>query len=194
MKDQPTLTCQDELRRKQVRHADQLFGLDYLEVSYKDVLNEPPVPTLTVYFLSRAPEHISQLNLRIEGGRRIRDVQVTNLVVHRPDNEALDDFMEVAVNKDGDFSTYQLCAVEVDGQGRPTGRPMSGFDPRYAKVQFSFKAGCPSDLDCKTETVCPTEKRDQPEINYLAKDYASFRQLILDRLALLVPDWTERHV
>ena len=43
---------------------------------------------------------------------------------------------------------------------------------------------------CKCEPQTFTE----PEINYLAKDYASFRQLILDRLALLVPDWKERHV
>ena len=31
------------------------------------------------------------------------------------------------------------------------------------------------------------------DINYLAKDYESFRQLILDRLAVLLPDWQERH-
>ena len=31
-------------------------------------------------------------------------------------------------------------------------------------------------------------------INYLAKDYASFRQLILDRLALIMPEWQETHV
>jgi len=31
-------------------------------------------------------------------------------------------------------------------------------------------------------------------MNYLAKDYASFRQLILDRLAHIMPDWKERHV
>lgn len=31
-----------------------------------------------------------------------------------------------------------------------------------------------------------------PEIDYLAKDYASFRQLMLDHLALRVPEWTER--
>src|SRR5262249_54520375 len=29
--------------------------------------------------------------------------------------------------------------------------------------------------------------------NYLAKDYASFRQLMLDRMAVLMPQWTERH-
>lgn len=32
-----------------------------------------------------------------------------------------------------------------------------------------------------------------PEIDYLAKDYASFRQLMLDQISLLVPDWQERH-
>lgn len=31
-----------------------------------------------------------------------------------------------------------------------------------------------------------------PEIDYLAKDYASFRQVMLDHLALRVPGWTER--
>src|SRR5207248_8256832 len=46
----------------------------------------------------------------------------------------------------------------------------------------------------KTKTVCPPPQRVEPEVNYLAKDYASFRQLILDRLALTMPDWQERHV
>lgn len=32
-----------------------------------------------------------------------------------------------------------------------------------------------------------------PEIDYLAKDFASFRQLMLDQIALLIPDWQEQH-
>ena len=32
-----------------------------------------------------------------------------------------------------------------------------------------------------------------PDINYLAKDFASFRQLILDRLAVIMPLWQETH-
>jgi hypothetical protein len=32
-----------------------------------------------------------------------------------------------------------------------------------------------------------------PEINYLAKDYASFRQLLLDHMSVWLPDWTEGH-
>ena len=40
----------------------------------------------------------------------------------------------------------------------------------------------------------PEPQATKPEINYLAKDYASFRQLILDRLALNMPRWQETHV
>ncbi len=32
-----------------------------------------------------------------------------------------------------------------------------------------------------------------PRIDYLARDYNSLRQLLLDRLALEIPNWTERH-
>lgn len=32
-----------------------------------------------------------------------------------------------------------------------------------------------------------------PEIDFLAKDFASFRQLMLDQIALLLPDWQEQH-
>jgi hypothetical protein len=68
------------------------------------------------------------------------------------------------------------------------------IDPHYDHIDFNFKINCPSELDCKAEDICPPETRQEPEINYLAKDYASFRQLILDRLALVMPEWRERHV
>jgi hypothetical protein len=70
---------------------------------------------------------------------------------------------------------------------------MQGFDPFYASVTFSFKAGCPSTLDCANVQACPPAALAEPEIHYLAKDYASFRQLILDRLALIMPNWQETH-
>ncbi|MEA2830683.1 MAG: hypothetical protein QOF22_1431 [Bradyrhizobium sp.] len=72
--------------------------------------------------------------------------------------------------------------------------PLAGLDPRYSCAEFSFKVECPSDLDCKTVPSCPPEAVPAPDINYLARDYASFRQLILDRLALITPTWRERHV
>ena len=46
-----------------------------------------------------------------------------------------------------------------------------------------------SELDACIETPPP-----EPAIQYLAKDYASFRRLIEDRLALIAPHWNEHHV
>jgi hypothetical protein len=181
----PALICRNEQRREAVR-AKHLNGLDYLEVSDDQY-------TLTVYVLGKVPENFEKENVRIEGGQRIRSIQVVGLQVHPEDDPDLDDWIEVVVDRPGDFSTYTLRVIELEG-GLPSDKPMSGFDPRYAQLEFSFKAGCPSDLDCKEETICPPVERSEPEINYLAKDYASFRQLILDRLALIMPGWQERHV
>ncbi len=181
----PTLICRNEQRREAVR-AEYLNGLDYLEVSEDQ-------RTLTVYFLGKAPEEIEKANVRVEGGRRVGGIRVLDLRTHREDDPDLDDWMDVVVNQPGDFSTYTLSVVELNEEGRPTEVPMPGFDPRYSRLEFSFKVGCPSDLDCKTEEICPPPERDEPEIDYLAKDYASFRGLILDRLALVMPNWQGRH-
>lgn len=179
--------CIDETRREDVRKAP-LYGLDFVEIASDDQL------TLEVFFLGQAPQNLRAANLVITGGSRITDVRVTAVHVHRVPDPSFDDYMTVRVNQAGDFSTYTLRLVKVDERGRPTGAPMDGFDPVYDRVDFSFKAGCPSDLDCKPEQVCPPAPLPQPEINYLARDYGSFRQLILDRLAVTMPDWKETHV
>jgi hypothetical protein len=36
-------------------------------------------------------------------------------------------------------------------------------------------------------------RNERPEIDYLAKDFNSFRQLMLDHISLRVPEWTEEH-
>ena len=88
----------------------------------------------------------------------------------------------------GDFSSYTLRLVTNENDNTPP----PNFDPILSSVDFSFKVACPTDFDCKTEKVCARDAVTEPEINYLAKDYASFRQLILDRMALLTPEWRER--
>ncbi len=157
-----TAICQDDGRRAAVRtHRNgqgqrDLNGLDYLEVGADRT-------SLTVYFLGKLPRALREDRdtlkqaVRIEGGRRIRDIQVLDVTAHHNADPERDDFIVVRVDKPGDHSTYALRTVGLEG-----------IDPRYDRVDFSFI--------------------------YLAKDYASFRQLILDRLALLMPDWQERHV
>ncbi|MCF6218050.1 MAG: putative baseplate assembly protein [Gammaproteobacteria bacterium] len=179
------LICHNVQRRERVRQHRQLNGIDYLEVSHDQL-------TLTVYFLGKAPLELEIGNIRIEGGRRIRDVSVKMVRLHTFSQIEFDDYMEVEVDKPGDFSAYTLRVVEKSEVGE--WQPHSDFDPRYDQITFNFKAGCPSDLDCKQVAICPPDPKEEPDINYLAKDYTSLRQLILDRLALVMPQWNERHV
>jgi hypothetical protein len=181
----PNLSCREERRREDVRAAS-LFGLEYVEVVDEQQL------TLNVFFLGKAPQKIEKANVVLTGGRRIRDVQIQSVAVKRQPDPTLDDYLEVRVNKAGDFSNYTISLVKTLN-GQPTNQPMDGFDPRYDQVTFSFKASCPTDLDCKQPCTCPPPRRTQPDIDYLAKDYESFRQLILDRLALIMPEWMETH-
>jgi hypothetical protein len=184
--DADMMICKDEKRRHRIRDR-KLNGIDYLEVSEDQ-------HQLTLRFLAEAPEHITKENVRITGGRRVTDIEVLRVkLCDRPDPEE-DDCLIVIVDKPGDFSIYTLCLVALDENGRSTARPFPGFDPRYACIRFSFKEGCPSELDCAASNPCPPKHYEEPEINYLAKDYSSFRQLILDRLALIMPEWRDRQV
>jgi hypothetical protein len=181
----PILICQDERRCDKARER-LVSGIDYVEVSEDQ-------RSLCVHFFGKVPEGIKENNVVIDGGRRIRDIRVLKVeVVHKDDPEP-EDCLEVLLDRPGDFSTYTLRLVEAIN-GRPTDEPLAGLDQRYSRVEFSFKVGCPVDLDCRTGKICPPQERSEPDINYLAKDYASFRQLMLDRLSLIMPGWQERHI
>jgi len=189
--------CNDDGRRAAVRRKPNMNGLDYLDVGSDQL-------TLTVFFLGKAPAQLLRAEgenpaaykqrlrraVRIEGGRRVRGIAVVEVELWQARDSRTgkvdpltDDRMIVRVDRYGDFSTYTLRLVGIEN-----------IDPFYDHLDFSFKIDCPSDLDCLPADTCPPRELNEPEINYLAKDYASFRQLILDRLALIMPDWKERHV
>jgi predicted phage baseplate assembly protein len=171
------------LIRERARDAgsNEPNGIDYVEV-------DEAQRVITVYFLNKAPRDIRARDVRIEGGARVRGIRVEEITLCEVEDPDSDDCMKVEVDKPGDFSTYTLKLVGEDGG------PLGGFDPRYAQVDFSFKANCPSEMDCAPASDCYKEPAAEPDVDYLAKDYASFRQLIFDRLSLVMPGWQERHV
>lgn len=205
MKQRP-VTCHTEGRRSRVREKSRQWnGMDYLEISVAKTDPSQKKPCLTLYFLNKLgplAETIRKENVRIFGGTRIRDLVVEEVWPCINKDPERDDCLKVILNKFGDLSQYWVCLVQTDetglplADGRMDGRyqPLKGIDPVYSCLQFSFRVCCPDELDCKSRPVCPPPKRTGPEIHYLAKDYASFRQLILDRLALIMPEWKERHV
>ena len=177
--------CCDERRRDAVRRSANLNGIDFVEVADSDA----PTPAdrqriLRVHFLKTpAPAGIVAANVVIEGGDRIRGIQVDRPVTYEGD------VVVVHLNAYGDYSTYRLRLLKADGS---TFDPTK-LDPLLVSVAFSFKVECPNDYDCMSPCVCAPLMPPAPEINYLAKDYASYRRLMLDRLSGLVPQWSERN-
>ncbi|HEY7403855.1 MAG TPA: putative baseplate assembly protein [Candidatus Angelobacter sp.] len=180
------IVCDDTLRRAKIRAA-RSNGIDSVEVSDDQV-------TLTVHLLGAVPENLREANLQIQGGVRIKNIKVTELRLYRADDPEQDDCLEVLIDRAGDFSTYTLRFVAVDADGHPTDQTLAGFDPLYAQLPFTFRPGQPTDLDCNEPASCAAPAAEPSDLNYLARDYASFRQLILDRLSLTMPEWQERHV
>ena len=109
------MICQDDQRRAHVRaHQGKqgypdLNGLDYVEV-----VNENGQTTLAAYFIGKLPMQLSvdrqSLSdyLRIEGGRRVRDIRVVDVDPHVEEDPELDDYLIVYVEKSPGRSTYRI--------------------------------------------------------------------------------------
>ena len=185
--------CESEQRRAALSSHPALRGIDFLEVSANQqelFLHFVPATAgvtkaeIPPGFTSDPPILTAQ-NIVITGGVRITGIRVVEVdaLTEQPGVlrvRVTDDGN--AANGVGDFSPYTLHLVDVPE-----------LDPLFAQVSFSFKAGCTSEFECDTERICPPEPLLEPEIDYLAKDYASFRRLIFDRMATIIPGWTERN-
>jgi hypothetical protein len=180
--------CCTALRRDAVKQSANLNGIDFLEV-----LDDPALPNdqrqrkLFVHFLKAlAPDALGKGNVRIDGGERITNIHVVSV-------SASAEILTIEVDKPGDFAIYTLRLLKDASSADPDEPPPDGFDPLLSAVQFSFKVECPNDFDCKPKRECPPAPRVEPELDYLAKDYNSFRQLMLDRMSVLMPQWQERN-
>ena len=181
-------SCCDRLRRTAVIAHPTLNGIDFLEVLDSAAPTEADRQRfLTAHFVKPlGAVAFSPDNIRIEGGERIQGIHVlTTVAGSGPDAHVL----TVEVDQPGDFSLYTLCLV----RGALDDAVPAGIDPGLASVEFSFTVECPSPFDCAPRTLCPSEPAPTPEIDYLAKDYASFRRLMLDRMAAVMPQWRERN-
>lgn len=204
------LFCPNDTRRALVRADGTLNGIDYLEVLDREAPAGTPAQRTLLVHAFRPVAGLDAGNVRIDGGVRVTPVRV--MWAHPADEVlgglpnatesgrfasllgGLDDPARVLVVRTdarGDFSTYRLRLVAPGpGAAEP---PPPGFDPQLAAVDFSFKVECPSEFDCRPLDRCEEPAPTAPPIDYLAKDFASFRRLMLDRMAITMPGWTERN-
>jgi hypothetical protein len=182
-----TTVCTDPTRRIQIEQDQNINGIDYVEVVTSPAADNERV--LQVFFIPKDPGNvIGQANLTllmqnlalapqeitIQGGVRVQNIQVLGVTF-------AGDHIDVRVSEPGDFSDYTLTISDP------------AVDIFYSQVQFNFKAGCPTHFDCRPVEVCPPVLPVAPTIDYMAKDYASFRRALLDFIPTLKPSWTERH-
>lgn len=192
--------------RRQLAKDNGLNGIDFLEVLDHDAPSgSPRQRTLLVRFLSAIPATYTRDNVMIEGGVRITPIHVQ--WAHRADSipatvtlspaektyfqnlSQPDSLLLVRTDAHGDYSTYRLSIAA--GPAQP--KPPAGIDSQLSQVDFSFKVECLDDFDCKPVRECAADALPEPEIDYLAKDFATFRRLMLDRMSVIMPDWRERN-
>ena len=205
--------CCSDARKAAILNNPALNGIDYLEVLDTDAipLNSPRQQTLLVHCLKPVPAGLTPSNILITGGESIRNITASWVApANAPPGAPLTNALErayftalpdaantivVRTSVAGDFSTYTLRLVNNAAQAAidpfAVTAVLDGFDPQTAAVDFGFKVECGPEFDCAPPaTVCPPELPAPPPINYLAKDYGSFRGILLDRLSQLVPGWT----
>ena len=182
--------CKNKDRWKKVKESNSINGIDYLEIASEDQR------TLKIYFLHNLPGQadgipatppLTKDNIFIKGGVRVNNISVADSLNNPSIRENV---LTVIVDNAGDFSTYTL---KIAGSIIDLDKPPNGFDVQLSSIDFSFKINCPNEFDCAVQTSCPPEKGEEPDINYLAKDYSSFNRLMLDRLSSLLPRWKERN-
>jgi hypothetical protein len=202
----PFLCCSDH-RRAALEEKPALNGIDFLEVAdlapveldADEAALYAALPAaerdrllwqrrLTLTFVNPLlPAHLAVLtpaHLRLEGGER-KESRHPGVAVLSTGTRTI----VLRTTARGDFSTYRLRIVMSDDDPGPP--PV--IDPMLAAVDFSFKVECPSDFDCAVPRVCPPAPAPAIDVDYLARDYASFRKLLLDRISALSPAWRERH-
>lgn len=108
---------------------------------------------------------------RVIGGGGAGQVKVTQVLAGASATS-----LRLKVEPIGDYSTYILHT------------PATGFDPLLRELPFKFRPGC-FNLNCAPEWAPGEARPAEPAIDYLARDYDSFRHVLMTALAERVPGW-----
>lgn len=166
------------------RNLGTLNGIDF-GVMQLDASSPPVYGVLELHFFN--DQHLDDLVaaaatpasmwslVPITGGDRVAagplagQVQVVKLVHAGPQ------VLEVTIAPVGDYSRYTLTLQQT------------GFDPIFSQFIFRFRPGCFSSNCTPLPHYSPAAV--EPAIDYLAKDYDSFRHTLIAAMMQRVPNW-----
>ena len=170
--------CCNDQRRAAIRKQKVVNGIDYLEVVNVPSSPQSPRSVLLVHFIN--PLHGRSLvksHVQIEGSTRPIKVYAVEAVAGNTSR-----ILRIETDNPENYLTYTL-SLKPD----PTELPL---DTLFSTLEFTYQDS--TDIDPLYVQANPVAVQTAPEIDYLARDFNSFRQLMLDRLTTLIPTWTER--
>ena len=173
-----TVRFDQEALKARARNLGAPNGINLVFVT----LDAPPSPAFALldveFHNSNALAPLpARADFRITGGTRLRagngpgDVQVTQVSAGSAAN-----VLRLRVEPIGDYSTYTLTILAA------------AFDPLFAHIDFKFRPGC-FNLTCAPAADAAPPPPHEPAIDYLARDYDSFRHLLMASMMQRVPDW-----
>jgi hypothetical protein len=170
------LTCTDEARLDQLLNTPSANGIADVEVVPHPFGSPLWERELQVYFYRAFPPALpgNLTAFTFTGGERI-----PGFSIHVQAASGSTNVIRLTLNQPGDFSDYTLHIADP------------GLDPQFNCYTFNFKVDCPRIADCTSPEPSPTPLPADPAIDYLTKDYNSFRQALTNFLPTRVPSFNE---
>jgi hypothetical protein len=144
----------------------RFFNANYLS----NILNDTTTGTIKPYQVFPITG-----GLRLPAGPAEGQVKVISIT----QDDLTKPILVLRVEPIGDYSTYTLVVNSIGGYN---------FDPLFNEIEFKFRPGCFS-TNCapEWEPVVPAGK--SPVIDYLARDYDSFRHQLMTWMTKRIPGW-----
>jgi len=187
------------IRRGIISQSKTQIGIDYVVVEQVDGTDEqnqsPQKWNLNLFFIPKVETEPTIIPHPLPEPRQIRitgvtplvsaNIQVESVKSGTDDNET--QFLVVTIRTGNDAAkgvsalpTYVLTIEDVHN-----------LDPFFNHVAFSLAIDSPSNFDPSFPLPEVYRWPSGPDIDYLARDYNSFRQLMLNRLSVIMPQWVE---
>lgn len=174
-------------------NADSFTGIEFVQIVDKcdqrvlhvyfitDV-NELRPPFSDVGDISIVPQPLEPEAIRIYSPRNeapdvLLDDSILNLNWFE-DAEACRSYLEIVVREPGTYTDYKLLIND------------DRIDSYFNNLTFSFKVGCYDNLDCAEQPhAAPAPVLTDFPVDYLARDFVSLRNALLDFAAQRYPQW-----
>lgn len=169
-------------RLQQLVSQNSVCGIDFVDIA-------PDQTTLHVYFF--AHDAAPQANQILQG------LVANDVEIYAP--FGADTLPDIGADSIGwlDIDGRTVLTVNTAAPGSFSLYRLRLNDARvdlyFNDVGFSFKANCGSDLDCApTEPVCDGDSKVDFPVNYLARDFTSYREALFEFASLNYPRWEDR--